>query len=57
MTQAGDTRGPQDERLLVMTIDQAFNDTVACFAERETLVLRRQNLRYSWAELAEQDAS
>ncbi|MCG4455125.1 AMP-binding protein [Pseudomonas sp. MMS21-TM103] len=48
------TRGPQDKALLAMTIGQAFDRTVARFAEREALVVRHQNLRYSWAELAEQ---
>ncbi|SDI13822.1 fatty-acyl-CoA synthase [Pseudomonas benzenivorans] len=48
------TRGPQDKPLLAMTIGQAFDDTVARFAEREALVVRHQNLRYSWSELAEQ---
>ncbi|NQD95674.1 AMP-binding protein, partial [Pseudomonas sp. CrR25] len=46
------TRGPQDKPLLAMTIGQAFDTTVARFAEREALVVRHQNLRYSWAELA-----
>ncbi|WP_439888630.1 AMP-binding protein [Pseudomonas sp. MBLB4123] len=48
------TRGPQDKPLLAMTIGQAFDATVARFAEREALVVRHQSLRYSWAELAEQ---
>lgn len=48
------TCGPQDKPLLAMTIGQAFDDTVARFAEREALVVRHQGLRYSWAELAEQ---
>ncbi|QLC72304.1 AMP-binding protein [Pseudomonas sp. LPB0260] len=48
------TRGPQDKPLLTMTIGQAFDATVARFAESEALVVRHQRLRYSWAELAEQ---
>lgn len=48
------TRGPQDKPLLAMTIGQAFDATVARFAERDALVVRHQNLRYSWAGLAEQ---
>ena len=54
MIQTSYTRGPQDKPLLAMTIGQAFDDTVACFAEREALVVRHQQLRYSWSELAEQ---
>ena len=52
MNQLSYTRGPQDKALLAMTIGQAFDDTVARFAEREALVVRHQNLRYSWAGLA-----
>jgi fatty-acyl-CoA synthase len=48
------TRGPQDKPLLAMTIGQAFDATVMRFAEREALVVRHQQLRYSWAQLAEQ---
>jgi fatty-acyl-CoA synthase len=48
------TRGPQDKPLLAMTIGAAFDATVARFAEREALVVRHQQLRYSWAQLAEQ---
>lgn len=45
------TRGPQDKTPLVMTIGQAFDRTVARFAEREALVVRQQNLHYSMREL------
>ena len=45
------TGGPQDKALLVMTIGQAFDRTVARFAEREALVVRQQNLHYSMREL------
>jgi fatty-acyl-CoA synthase len=48
------SRGPQDKALLAMTIGQAFDETVARFAEREALVARHQSLRYSWRQLAEQ---
>ncbi|CAD5110263.1 AMP-binding protein [Zestomonas carbonaria] len=48
------TRGPQDKQLLAMTIGDAFDATVARFAEREALVVRHQQLRYSWQQLAEQ---
>ncbi|MDX1369285.1 AMP-binding protein, partial [Pseudomonas sp.] len=47
------TRGPQDKPLLAMTIGQAFDTTVMRFAEREALVVRHQQLRYSWSELGE----
>ncbi|WP_079202206.1 AMP-binding protein [Pseudomonas sp. CC6-YY-74] len=47
------TRGPQDKPLLAMTIGAAFDQTVARFAEREALVVRHQQLRYSWGELGE----
>lgn len=51
------TRGPQDKALLAMTIGQAFDRTVARFAEREALVVRQQNLHYSMREpmLAERE--
>ena len=54
MQQLSYTCGPQDQPLLAMTIGQAFDDTVARFAGREALVVRHQQLRYSWSELAEQ---
>ncbi len=47
------TRGRQDKDLLAMTIGTAFDATVAKFPEREALVVRHQDLRYSWQELAE----
>ncbi len=47
------TRGPQDKPLLAMTVGAAFDATVERFAAREALVVRHQNLRYTWAELAE----
>ena len=54
MTLPSYTRGPQDKPLLAMTIGAAFDRTVARFAEREALLVRHQQVRYSWAELAEQ---
>ncbi len=54
MTSPSYTRGLQDKPLLAMTIGAAFDQTVARFAEREALVVRHQQLRYSWAQLAEQ---
>lgn len=51
MNHPGYTRGPQDNAPLVMTIGEAFDQTVARFAEREALVVRPQNLRYRMREL------
>ncbi|MGV8675563.1 AMP-binding protein [Pseudomonas aeruginosa] len=53
MNQISYTRGPQDKPLLAMTIGDAFDDTVSRHARREALVVRHQNLRFNWAELAE----
>ncbi|WP_271412041.1 AMP-binding protein [Pseudomonas sp. Q1-7] len=53
MTQQSYTRGRQDKDLLAMTIGAAFDATVAQFPEREALVVKHQNLRYSWKSLAE----
>lgn len=47
------TRGRQDKPLLAMTIGDAFDATVRRFGPREALVVRHQNLRYTWTELAE----
>ncbi|WP_120995500.1 AMP-binding protein [Stutzerimonas urumqiensis] len=54
MSRPSYTCGPQDKPLLAMTIGEAFDRTVARFADREALVVRHQDLRYSWAQLAEQ---
>ncbi len=43
--------GTSDTPLLGMTIGDAFDATVARFADREALVSRQQNLRYTWSEL------
>ena len=53
MNQPSYTQGRQDKPLLAMTIGQALDNTVARFAEREALVVRHQQLRYSWRELAD----
>jgi fatty-acyl-CoA synthase len=37
-----------------MTIGAAFDRAVERFSDREALVVRHQNLRYSWAQLAEE---
>ena len=53
MTPLSYTCGAQDKPLLAMTIGEAFDATVSLHARREALVVRHQNLRYSWGELAE----
>lgn len=47
------TRGSQDKALLVQTIGEVFNQTVARYGEGEALVVRHQSLRYTWQQLAE----
>ncbi|NMY27784.1 AMP-binding protein [Pseudomonas sp. WS 5021] len=47
------SRGPQDKALLAMTIGQAFDRTVAQHPEGEALVVRHQQLRYTWRQLAQ----
>ncbi|VXC63512.1 putative acyl-CoA synthetase YngI [Pseudomonas sp. 8Z] len=54
MTSLSYSRGPQDNALLAMTIGAAFDQSVARFAEREALVVRHQQVRLTWAQLAEQ---
>ncbi len=54
MTSISYTQGSQSKPLLPMTIGAAFDQTVTRFAVREALVVRHQQLRYSWAELAEE---
>ncbi len=46
------SRGSQDKTLLAMTIGQAFDRTVAQFPEGEALVVRHQQRRYTWRQLA-----
>jgi len=53
MNQPSYTQGRQDKPLLAMTIGQAFDNTVSRFADREALVVRHQQLRYSWQQLAD----
>ena len=48
------TCGPQTKPLLPMTIGAAFDQTVERFSSREALVVRHQNLRYSWSQLADE---
>jgi fatty-acyl-CoA synthase len=47
------TRGSQDKALLAMTIGQAFDNTVAQYPTGEALVVRHQQLRYTWQELSD----
>ena len=47
------SRGAQDKALLAMTIGQAFDHTVAQFPGGEALVVRHQQRRYTWRQLAE----
>ena len=46
------SQGAQDKPLLAMTIGQAFDQTVARYPEGEALVVRHQQQRYTWAQLA-----
>lgn len=48
------TRGQQDRPLLVKTIGRAFDEAVDKYGHREALVVKDQQIRYSWYELAEQ---
>jgi fatty-acyl-CoA synthase len=43
--------GTSDTPLLGLTIGDAFDQTVTRFPNREALVVRQQNLRYTWTEL------
>ncbi len=45
--------GSQDKPLLAMTIGQAFDHTVAQYPDGEALVVRHQQRRYTWRQLAE----
>ena len=47
------SRGAQDKTLLAMTIGQAFDRTVAQYPDGEALVVRHQQRRYTWRQLAE----
>ena len=47
------SRGAQDKALLAMTIGQAFDRTVAQYPQGEALVVRHQQRRYTWQQLAE----
>ncbi|WP_421555206.1 AMP-binding protein [Pseudomonas kitaguniensis] len=47
------SRGVQGKPLLAMTIGEAFDHTVVQHADGEALVVRHQQRRYSWRQLAE----
>ena len=47
------SQGALDKPLLAMTIGQAFDRTVARYPQGEALVVRHQQQRYTWAQLAE----
>ncbi|QXZ12199.1 AMP-binding protein [Pseudomonas sp. AO-1] len=47
------TRGSQSKALLAMTIGQKFDETVAQYPDGEALVVRHQQLRYTWQQLAD----
>lgn len=47
------TRGSQDKALLAMTIGQKFDETVAQYPDGEALVVRHQQQRYTWRQLAD----
>ncbi|KAF2410896.1 AMP-binding protein [Pseudomonas sp. O64] len=47
------TRGVQNKALLTMTIGQALDQTVAQFPGGEALVVRHQQLRYTWQQLGD----
>lgn len=47
------SRGSQDKALLAMTIGEAFDRTAAQYPDGEALVVRHQQRRYTWRELAE----
>ncbi|AZF58942.1 AMP-binding protein [Pseudomonas sp. R11-23-07] len=47
------SRGSQDKTLLAETIGQAFDRTVARYPDGEALVVRHQDCRYTWQQLAE----
>ncbi len=53
MTSISYTQRSQSKPLLPMTIGAALDHPATRFADREALVVRHQQLRYSWAELAE----
>ena len=53
MTQPSHTQGNPDKPLLTQCIGDAFDNIVARFPDREALVVRHQQLRFTWRQLAE----
>ncbi|WP_153786989.1 fatty acid CoA ligase family protein [Pseudomonas sp. EMN2] len=53
MTQPSYSQGNPDKPLLNHCIGDAFDATVARFPDREALIVRHQQLRYTWRQLAE----
>lgn len=53
MTHPSHTQGNPDKPLLDHCIGDAFDATVARFPDREALVVRHQQLRYTWRQLAD----
>ncbi|WP_110994493.1 fatty acid CoA ligase family protein [Pseudomonas sichuanensis] len=53
MTQPSYSQGNPDKPLLNACIGDAFDATVARFPDREALIVRHQQLRYTWRQLAE----
>src|SRR4051794_30429008 len=47
------TSGSSDTPLLGMTIGDLFDQTVACYGDNEALVVRHQDLRYTYRQLKE----
>lgn len=47
------SQGALDKPLLAMTIGQAFDQTAARYPDGEALVVRHQQQRYNWAQLAQ----
>ena len=47
------SQGALDKPLLAMAIGQAFDQTAARYPDGEALVVRHQQQRYTWAQLAE----
>ncbi|MBA1429956.1 AMP-binding protein [Pseudomonas orientalis] len=47
------SRGSQDKALLAMTIGEAFDRTAAHYPDGEALVVRHQQRRFTWRQLAE----
>lgn len=54
MTESSYARGLSTQPLIAMTIGEAFDATVARHAERVALISRHQDVRWTWAQLAEQ---